>query len=64
MRASTPVRPIACSASPRSFDMSAPANPGWYSRLAGLVTTGPGTGQLVVSAQHCPEAPDATSNSA
>ena len=32
--------------------------------LAGLVGTGPGTGQLVVSAQHWPEAFDATSKSA
>ena len=30
----------------------------------GVVGTGPGTGQFVVSAQHCPDALDATSNSA
>lgn len=44
--------------------MSGAAKPGRYSRLAGLAGTGPGTGQLVVSAQHWPEAVEATSYSA
>lgn len=41
--------------------MRGTANPGRYARLDGLAGTGPGTGQLVMSAQHCPEAVAATS---
>src|SRR4051794_37060824 len=48
----------------RSFSISAAAKPGLYSLLAGDVGTGPGTGQYVVSDQHCPDEVEATSNSA
>src|ERR1700748_1761738 len=50
-------------ASPRSLFISAVAKPGLKSLLAGDVGTGPGTGQLVCTAQQLPVAPVMTSNS-
>ena len=49
-------------ASPRSLFISAVANPGLKSLLAGDVGTGPGTGQFVCTAQQLPVAPVITSN--
>ena len=43
--------------------INAVANPGLKSLLAGEVGTGPGTGQLVCTAQQFPVAPVITSNS-
>src|ERR1700692_124546 len=58
-----PVELTASIASPRSLFISAVAKPGLKSLLAGDVGTGPGTGQLVCTAQQFPVAPVITSNS-
>src|ERR1700721_925491 len=60
--ATEPVELTASIASPRSLFISAVANPGLKSLLAGEVGTGPGTGQLVCTAQQLPVAPVITSN--
>src|ERR1700682_2240343 len=57
-----PVELTASIASPRSLFISAVAKPGLKSLLAGDVGTGPGTGQLVCTAQQLPVAPVMTSN--
>src|ERR1700688_1431283 len=62
--AAEPVELTASIASPRSLFISAVAKPGLKSLLAGDVGTGPGTGQLVCTAQQFPVAPVMTSNSA
>src|ERR1700761_5332143 len=61
--AAEPVDCTASMASPRSLFISAVAKPGLKSLLAGDVGTGPGTGQLVWTAQQLPVAPVITSNS-
>src|ERR1700730_12301389 len=61
--AADPVDLTAAMASPRSLFISAVANPGVKSLLAGDVGTGPGTGQFVCTAQQLPVAPVITSNS-
>src|SRR5256885_4695173 len=61
--AAEPVDVTASIASPRSLFISAVAKPGLNSSLAGEVGTGPGTGQLVCTAQQLPVAPVITSNS-
>src|ERR1700742_2007438 len=60
--AAEPVELTASIASPRSLFISAVAKPGLNSLLAGDVGTGPGTGQLVCTAQQFPVAPVITSN--
>src|SRR6201996_1529858 len=59
--AAEPVELTASIASPRSLFISAVAKPGLKSLLAGDVGTGPGTGQLVCTAQQLPVAPVITS---
>src|SRR5271155_2047058 len=61
--AAEPVELTASIAKPRSLFISAVAKPGLKSLLAGDVGTGPGTGQLVCTAQQLPVAPVMTSNS-
>src|ERR1700761_6840417 len=61
--ATEPVELTASIASPRSLFISAVAKPGLKSLLAGEVGTGPGTGQLLCTAQQFPVAPVITSNS-
>src|ERR1700749_5270041 len=58
-----PVELTASIASPRSLFISAVAKPGVKLLLAGDVGTGPGTGQLVCTAQQFPVAPVMTANS-
>src|SRR5271156_2781869 len=60
--AAEPVAATASMARPRSLFIRAVANPGLKSLLAGDVGTGPGTGQLVCTAQQLPVAPVMTSN--
>src|SRR6202022_443284 len=60
--AAEPVELTASIASPRALFISAVAKPGVKSLLAGEVGTGPGTGQLVCTAQQLPVAPVITSN--
>src|ERR1700751_6017608 len=60
--AAEPVELTASIARPRSLFISAVAKPGLNSWLAGDVGTGPGTGQLVCTAQQLPVAPVITSN--
>src|ERR1700733_8287538 len=61
--AAEPVDDTASIASPRSLFISAVAKPGLKALLAGDVGTGPGTGQLVCTAQQLPVAPVITSKS-
>src|SRR5271156_1748892 len=60
--AAEPVEATASIARPKSLFINAVANPGLKSLLAGDVGTGPGTGQLVCTAQQLPVAPVMTSN--
>src|SRR6201996_6636092 len=60
--AAEPVEWTASIARPRSLFISAVAKAGWKSLLAGDAGTGPGTGQLVCTAQQFPVAPVITSN--
>src|ERR1700759_1222308 len=60
--AAEPVELTASIAKPRSLFISAVAKPGLKSWLAGDVSTGPGTGQLVCTAQQLPVAPVITSD--
>src|SRR5579884_2683877 len=61
--ADAPVEAMASIARPRSLFINAVAKPGLKPLLAGEVGTGPGTGQLVCTAQQLPVAPVMTSNS-
>ena len=61
--ADAPVEATASIAKPRSLFIKAVAKPGLKSLFAGDVGTGPGTGQLVCTAQQFPVAPVITSKS-